>query len=310
MFELETRSIRRLQATLVALICMVSTPSPGHEHEEGGARPALPPERELAKLDPRSAQLTRLRREISANLQSAAKTGDLEHPLRFVRYRVRRGDDFFSVMGLVSQNMDTLASVNDIINPNALRVGTVLRIPNARGLVAHGGRGKLARHFQLPESRLIALRHGWFVPGHRFTKEERDYFLGNGFLPPLRGRLTSGFGLRRDPFTQQAVFHGGVDIGAAHGTLVHASREGRVVFSGWSGGYGRLVILEHRYGYRTYYGHLSSVAVGRGARVRAGQQIGRVGSTGRSTGPHLHFEVRKNGIRHAPKFVHGMQALR
>ena len=265
-----------------------------------GAQPLLP------SLDFRSAALRRLRQEISVNLQSSARTGRLAYPLRFVRYRVKKGEDFFSIMGRVSQNMDTIASVNDIINPNALQAGTVLRIPNARGLFARGKSAALARHLRVGEAQLVAVDGQWFIPGHRFSNAERDYFLGHGFLPPIDGRITSGFGMRRDPFTQQAVFHGGLDIGAPRGTPVHASRTGRVIFSGNAGGYGRLVVIEHRFGYRTYYGHLSQVAVSRGATVRGGQRIGRVGSTGRATGPHLHFEVRKNGVRRAPQFAHRM----
>lgn len=285
-------------AYFLALVCLVV------------ADLAATPEPVVPKLDFRSAQLRQLKAEISANLRSSAKTGELVYPLRFVRYRVRRGEDFFEIMGRVSQNMDTLASVNGIINPNALSPGTLLRIPNARGLFAEGKKKDIARHLGVPPARLVASGNLYFVPGQRFSNEERDYFLGRGFLPPLQGRITSGYGVRRDPFTQRAVFHGGLDIGAPSGTAVHASKAGRIVFSGRAGGYGQLVVIQHRFGYKTYYGHLSKILARKGSKVRAGQLIGRVGSTGRATGPHLHYEVRKNGVRRAPTFIHRRHALR
>ena len=293
-----------LRLAPAAILCLLLAVSALGAERRQSASPLL------SGLDFRSDALRALRAEIAVNLQSSARSEGLTYPLRFVRYRVKKGEDFFSIMGRVSQNMDTLASLNDIINPNALRTGTVLLIPNARGLFARGKAAAIARHLKIGEHQLVASRGHWFVPGHRFSNAERDYFLGRGFLPPIDGRITSGFGMRRDPFTQQAVFHGGLDIGAPTGTSVRASRGGRVVFAGNAGGYGRLVILEHRFGYRTYYGHLSNIAVTRGSRVRSGQRIGRVGATGRATGPHLHFEVRKNGMRRAPKFVHALQARR
>ena len=110
------------------------------------------------------------------------------------------------------------------------------------------------------------------------------------FLPPLRIRLGDRFGPRGNRF------HGGIDYPAAAGTRVAAAGFGTVSFAGWDpSGYGNTVIIRHRRGMRTLYAHLSSIAVGRGRRVVAGNTIGRVGSTGFSTGPHLHFEMRLRG---------------
>lgn len=112
---------------------------------------------------------------------------------------------------------------------------------------------------------------------------------------PLSTRLTSGFGWRDDPFGRGARFHSGVDIGAAYGREVPSVADGRVVFAGEQGGYGQTVVVQHDDGVTTRYGHLSGYTVAAGDRVRAGEVIGRVGSTGRSTGPHLHFEVLVGG---------------
>ena len=126
------------------------------------------------------------------------------------------------------------------------------------------------------------------------VKVEEGFFIG--FLWPLRGNSNSPYGTRRDPISGDIVkHHSGLDIDAVGGTQVVASRAGRVTFAGTRGGYGRLVILSHANDIETRYGHLSSFKVKEGHFVRPGQVIGAVGDTGRSTGDHLHFEVRVSG---------------
>lgn len=112
---------------------------------------------------------------------------------------------------------------------------------------------------------------------------------------PVMGRLESGYGVRSDPFSGEGAYHTGIDISSSMGTRVTATADGVVVQAGMSsgyGGYGRLVVLDHGNGYQTYYGHLSKVNVMPGQVVRQGDVVGLVGMTGRSTGPHLHYEVR------------------
>jgi murein DD-endopeptidase MepM/ murein hydrolase activator NlpD len=112
---------------------------------------------------------------------------------------------------------------------------------------------------------------------------------------PLRSALNSGFGPRISPWTGAPEFHAGIDLAAAPGTPVKATAAGTVRVAGNAAGYGTTVLLEHGQGVETRYGHLESVAVARGQRVEAGQVIGRSGNTGRSTAPHLHYEVLVNG---------------
>jgi len=108
--------------------------------------------------------------------------------------------------------------------------------------------------------------------------------------------FTSGFGVRSDPFHAGAAMHPGIDLAGAYGTPVYATADGTVVRAGWNnGGYGNLVELDHGRGITTRYGHMSAILVHEGDRVTRGQQIGRMGSTGRSTGTHLHYEVRIDG---------------
>jgi len=113
--------------------------------------------------------------------------------------------------------------------------------------------------------------------------------------PTEGGYLSSPYGMRIDPFTGQRAMHRGVDIANRFGAAVLSASHGVVVFSGKMRGYGYLIEIDHGYGYRTRYGHMSSAAVKAGDEVEYNQLIGRVGSTGHSTGPHLHFEVRRFG---------------
>ena len=112
-------------------------------------------------------------------------------------------------------------------------------------------------------------------------------------VAPVLGVVNSGFGTRRDPFNGSAAFHAGLDISTVRHEPALATAEGVVVKSGWSGDYGKMVEIAHRSGYHTVYGHLDRVLVGDGQRVSRGDRIGLVGSTGRSTGTHLHYEVRR-----------------
>jgi murein DD-endopeptidase MepM/ murein hydrolase activator NlpD len=112
---------------------------------------------------------------------------------------------------------------------------------------------------------------------------------------PIAGWISSGFGNRRDPFTGETAFHPGLDISADHGAPVHAPADGVIEGAAYNGNYGNLITLDHGFGLLTRYGHLSRYAVYVGQQIRRGDVIGYVGSTGRSTSPHLHYEVFVNG---------------
>ena len=123
------------------------------------------------------------------------------------------------------------------------------------------------------------------------------------FVQPVQGRQTSGYGLRRHPILGFTRMHAGVDFAAAYGSPIRAASDGVVSYSGWHGGHGRYVRLAHANGLGTGYGHMSRIAVAPGTRVSAGQVIGYVGSTGLSTGPHLHYEVYRGGATVNPNSV-------
>ncbi len=126
-----------------------------------------------------------------------------------------------------------------------------------------------------------------------------EVIVASGFIKPVAGPITSPFGWRVHPIFKSRTFHSGVDIGGFYGSAIRASNSGRVLYSGWYGGYGKVVIIDHgRYNgvpTTTLYAHLSSYNVSAGDYVSRGQTVGNEGSTGYSTGPHLHFEVRING---------------
>jgi murein DD-endopeptidase MepM/ murein hydrolase activator NlpD len=148
---------------------------------------------------------------------------------------------------------------------------------------------QLERESYAIERQIIALtQRGGFVLGST-----------GRFIRPILAGITSGFGWRVHPIFRSRRFHSGLDFGGGYGAPIRAADGGRVIQSGWQGGYGKVVIINHgsqRNGnLATLYGHMSRVAVGAGQQVAKGQVVGYVGSTGYSTGPHLHFEVRING---------------
>ncbi len=135
----------------------------------------------------------------------------------------------------------------------------------------------------------------------RYFQEQKDLLASSPAIWPARGWVTSDFGIRLDPYTAERVMHRGLDIANAPGTPVVATADGEVIFDGTEGGYGNVLVLDHGNGVRTRYGHLSRIFVKLGDHVKRGQKVAAIGNTGRSTGPHLHYEVRINGIPENPR---------
>ena len=136
------------------------------------------------------------------------------------------------------------------------------------------------------------------------TAKDTNVQVASGFIKPIQGRITSPFGWRTHPIFNSRSFHSGIDIGGPNLGEIRASNSGKVIYSGWYGGYGKVVILEHGIingkPITTLYAHMSSILVSNGQRVSKGQVIGKEGTTGYSTGPHCHFEVRVNGQPNNP----------
>lgn len=272
----------------------------------------------LKDLDYENETLKKLRKEVKHNLKvSKSRGADNDYiPLEFYKYTVVQGDGFFRIMARTGMDIDTLSSVNALSSPQDIRKGMTLLIPNMRGVYdtddlpeTEMSRAKLAHKYDLPENLIVFDKRiqEWFIPGKKLGNIEKSFFYGLAFHPPLNeGYLTSGFGTRLDPFTKKKTFHGGIDIAAPRGTDVIASADGEVIFMGRKGGYGKLIVVKHIMGYETRYGHLDKMNVHLGDHVKKGQKIGSVGSTGRATGPHLHYEVRRFQKNEKPVFYQHM----
>lgn len=227
-------------------------------------------------------------------------------PLNFYSYEVKEKDSLFSISSILNLSYDTIASLNGLEHPDALIPGKKLLIPNSPGVyisvAPNGGleeivalRGKDGQKVFIDrENKKIPY---YFVSGAHFSGKERAYFLRTFFRKPLENTfVTSPFGYRIHPVYGKKHFHTGIDYRAAEGTDVMASAEGTVSATGLLGNYGIYIIINHDGGYQTVYGHLNKVNVKVNDRVFSGQVIAESGNTGVSTGPHLHFEIRKGGI--------------
>lgn len=131
---------------------------------------------------------------------------------------------------------------------------------------------------------------------YEYLADQKSILTSTPSIRPTSGWLTSGFGYRRSPFTGLKTFHKGVDISAPIGTPIIAPADGVVIFVGRQDNYGKMLVIQHGYGITTRYGHISNTSLKVGNNVKRGYQVATVGNTGRSTGPHLHYEVRLNGI--------------
>jgi murein DD-endopeptidase MepM/ murein hydrolase activator NlpD len=238
--------------------------------------------------------------------------------LLYDTYSIQRNDYIGSLAEKFGLNEDTLISLNDIKNARLIQIGQVLRIPNQDGILYTIKNGDtLDTIADKYKSDAIAIRFvnelfadealpgtSVFIPGGRLDWMERQEINGDLFIWPVTSRrITSPYGYREWPFGGGRQFHTGIDIGAGTGTPVRAAMSGRVSSAGWDRVLGNHIVISHHSGYRTLYGHLSVIRVRSGAYVGTGERIGDVGSTGVSTGPHLHFTVYKNGALVNPRTV-------
>ena len=235
---------------------------------------------------------------------------DYVSTVTFKDYTVRKGD---TISGIASRaglrNFGTLLSVNNIDNARRISTGQVLRIPSADGLLYTVKKNEtlagIAAAHKVSVSALLdandltqetlSVGQKLFIPGASLSSFELRKALGELFIYPIRGRLTSPFGYRSDPFTGARSFHSGIDLAAPTGTSVKATLDGKVAETGFNRIFGNYVIITHDRGYQSLYGHLSAVYVKRGQYVTQGTTVGAVGNTGYSTGPHLHLSIYKNG---------------
>jgi len=236
--------------------------------------------------------------------------------LKFAKYYLKKGESLYTVAGKMGISVGAIATASSINFFYDVKEGQRLLIPNFDGLVYRVYEKRslksLAREFNIKFkdiTRFNQITSKWlvsgdwlFLPGAAKTSIEQALFYGDAFIDPLpKARISSEYGYRTHPIKNRRIFHGGVDLAANYNTPVVAAQKGVVDFRGFVKGYGNLIVLAHSYGYKTYYGHLARILVKKGQKVKMGVLIGRVGSTGDSTGPHLHFELRRNNKRVNPK---------
>jgi len=224
-------------------------------------------------------------------------------------YKVLRGDSVSKIASQFGISMDAVITSNEIRNARRLREGEMLRIPNMDGIRYTVTKGdslsKISRSFNVPlevildanDIRSDNIKEGdvFYIPGARMAPDALRLSLGELFIFPVRRSISSGYGWRPDPFTGEQRFHNGIDLRSNIGVPVRAAMDGTVIDVGFNREYGNYIIINHHGGYQTLYAHLSVFGVKRGDRVAQGNKIGEVGNTGRSTGPHLHFSVFRNG---------------
>jgi murein DD-endopeptidase MepM/ murein hydrolase activator NlpD len=245
-------------------------------------------------------------------------------PVKITEYTIKDGDTLWSVANTFDLDVNSLFGCNKLSETDILKIGSIIRVPNQDGIFVAVKSGQtiegLAKQYGIFAEAIIsanemtdgsALAQGKeiFLPGAKVrvsseTSGTKRTVAGNvkekvtakrGFGWPVVGKISSPYGWRRDPVRGGKDFHTGLDIRAPRGRPIVAAAAGRVVHSGWMGGYGRTIVISHPGGATTLYGHASKLLVGVGANVKRGQRIALVGSTGRSTGNHLHFEIRQRG---------------
>jgi murein DD-endopeptidase MepM/ murein hydrolase activator NlpD len=237
-----------------------------------------------------------------------------ESPLTYETYRVKKGDMIGFIADKYNVTQDTIISVNSIKQSRLIQVGQYLKIPSIPGIiytVKKDGEtpSSIAEKYEVAAEKCAlvnsvavdtSLKAGAsiFVPDAELDWVTRQEINGDLFRKPLKSRywLSSPYGWRDSPFnTGKRSFHSGVDMAASQGTPIYAALDGKVTTTGYSAVYGNYVIITHHSGYKSLYAHMSQITCKRGNFVYTNTMIGRVGSTGQSTGPHLHWTVYKNG---------------
>ncbi|POQ98469.1 hypothetical protein AU468_12815 [Alkalispirochaeta sphaeroplastigenens] len=286
-------------ALFVALIVLVT-----------GTAALLPAQETILRLD-RDDPIYLQHQEILAEYRDNRSRGEAPPPLQILRYLPSREDTLFSVASSLMLPYSSIATLNRLSRP-VIAPGKPLYIPSRPGLflpphpetpleeemIRRLSEAPQSREMIVPDSgeRSPLSRLLKFVPQEDFTRRERDLFLRPAFRNPLpEGVFSSPYGYRRHPMTGARSFHRGLDIAAPFGRPVRSSADGVVASVERDPLYGLSVRVHHGGDYTSVYAHLQEALVKPGASVAAGERLGTVGSTGFSTGPHLHFEILHRG---------------
>jgi len=249
------------------------------------------------------------RRLLYSPRQRAAE--ELASALMIYSYAPKEDEDLLGIAARCNIPYGTLASLNRYSHLEDLASGKTMLLPTMPGIfVPEIPSTDLERLiFSARQETAVTLfipRDGkterfYFLPGDDFTPTERVFFLNRDFQYPLKYfQVSSAYGMRINPVTGKLGMHGGIDLAAPYGTDVYAAKKGTVMELGEDLILGKYVIIKHENNMVSLYGHLSSIITSLNANVQSGTVIAKVGSTGQSTGPHLHFELRQNGQSRDP----------
>lgn len=234
---------------------------------------------------------------------------------------IKNGNNFWKIAREYRINIDTLIGINIFWEDLRAKTSQVVIVPSEPGVIEFlnspgdvkdlaASHGVTAQDIEVQKLPFLYSLYSPFLrdkkPVAVFIRDARPstknmtanlagkFKIRQMFRSPLGGRMSSFFGNRKHPIYRKTMFHNGLDIASSYGTYIGAAREGVVISTGWNGSYGKAVTVQHDNGYRTMYGHMSVIYAKPGDKVKAGKVLGRVGSTGSSTGPHLHFTMWHN----------------
>ncbi len=230
-------------------------------------------------------------------------------------YKMREGESYWDITTRNNITLDTLIAANPFIDSLLAKEGIEIILPSEDGtllplhnLIDVWRMSRIVRNYSSIEGDYVQsvfklfslddIRFAFFKgaePEIVNNSLEKLYAMRKIFQSPLSGKYTSMYGERFDPIVDELAFHNGIDINAKTGDPIYPAREGIVTFTGWKYDLGFSIIIQHLDGYETTYGHCSAINVKAGESVEKKDIIGRIGSTGRSTGPHLHFMIKRHG---------------
>lgn len=242
-----------------------------------------------------------------------------EDNLYYRVYRLKQGENASIVASKFDVTTDTILSVNGVANATRMATGAYLKVPSMSGIVYEVSKNgetlesivnnenktkkidldlyKIASINGMTITKKLSIGDTIFLAGGKLSNEQRAEISGDSYKKPLRNSyyISSPYGWRVSPFdSSKRSYHNGIDLACPKGTPIYATNAGTVITAGYSNVYGNYVIIKHTSGYKTLYGHMTVIDVRNGQYVDQGTIIGKVGSTGQSTGPHLHFTIYKN----------------
>jgi len=264
----------------------------------------------IEKMDSSDLLFKQLTDDISSFYRNYEQKKELR-PLQIYSVILKKDSTIFALAARFNLPYETITTLNRINHPEIVKKGSKILVPNTPGifvpLLPVSDIEFMIKSWRSMESAHEVIIRGlnfdkfYFLSGEKFHQLERTFFLGIMFRFPLpTGIITSGFGERINPITGKPHFHNGIDIAAPLGTEILASRTGIILNTGYNNIYGNFITIKHEDNYETVYCHLKKIFVELNQKVQSGMIIGTVGTTGMSTGPHLHFEIVGRGQARDP----------